>query len=131
MQPYELRSDTFIIRDYDRKPPFSSFLPGLAGITGIPMWLYYTNRGQAVASFGIHHKGNAMMEFNPANTEYENTQIRGFRTFIRADGKYIEPFFRPEESVCRIMKIERNALTVTEERDGLKVEAACFILLCF
>ena len=128
MQPYELRSDTFIIRDYDRKPPFSSFLPGLAGITGIPMWLYYTNRGQAVASFGIHHKGNAMMEFNPANTEYENTQIRGFRTFIRADGKYIEPFFRPEDSVCRIMKIERNALTVTEERDGLKVEAACFIL---
>ena len=128
MQPYELQSDTFIIRDYDLKPPFSSFLPGLAGITGIPMWLFYTNRGQAVASFGIHHKGNAMMEFSPANTEYENTQIRGFRTFMRVDGRYYEPFFRPDDTAHRVMKIERNALSVSEERDGLRISVTYFIL---
>ena len=92
MRDFELRGDTFVIRDYARKAPFSSFLPGLAGVTGIPMWSFYTNRGQAMCSFGIHHKGNAMMEFNPANTGYENVQARGFRTLTRIDGAYYEPF---------------------------------------
>ena len=44
-------------------------------------------------SFGIDNKGNAIMEFNSANTAFENTQVKGFRTFLKIDGEYYEPFF--------------------------------------
>ena len=128
MRDFELRGDTFVIRDYARKAPFSSFLPGLAGVTGIPMWSFYTNRGQAMCGFGIHHKGNAMMEFNPANTGYENVQARGFRTLTRIDGAYYEPFFRADEDARREMEIEKNVLTVREEKSGLRMTAVYFIL---
>ncbi|MFR6563648.1 MAG: hypothetical protein ACLUR5_18360 [Eubacterium ventriosum] len=36
---------------------------------------------------------NAIMEFNSANTAFENTQVKGFRTFLKIDGQYYEPFF--------------------------------------
>jgi len=48
----------FIIEDYNQKPAFSSFLPGISGIYGIPLWCFYTNRGQAVASFGVENKNH-------------------------------------------------------------------------
>ncbi len=64
MESYRLEGQTFVIDDYDRKPAFSSFLPGLAGVKGIPLWTFYTNRGQGMNSFGIDNKGNAIMEFN-------------------------------------------------------------------
>lgn len=128
MESYELCGQKFIIRDYDKKAPFSSFLPGLAGVMGIPIWSFYTNRGQAICSFGIHHKGNAMMEFSSANTGYENTQIRGFRTFLRINGSFCEPFFRTESDVARTMEIERNVVTICEDRDGLKMTVSYFVL---
>lgn len=128
MKSNALNGKKYIIYDYDKKAPFSSFLPGLAGIMGIPIWSFYTNRGQAICSFGIHHKGNAMMEFSPANTGYENTQIRGFRTFIRTNGSFCEPFFRAEAGVTRTMEIEQNVLTICEDRAGLKMTVSYFIL---
>lgn len=128
MESYELRGDAFIIRDYAQKAPFSSFLPGLTGVKGIPMWSFYTNRGQAMCSFGIHHKGNAMMEFCPANTGYENVQLRGFRTFMRIGGAYFEPFFRADADAQRTMEIEKNVLTIREEHNGLRMSVRYFIL---
>ena len=56
----------FVLRDYQQKPPFSSFLPGIAGPDGIPAWCYYNNRGQAVCSFGAQDKDHAILEFCPA-----------------------------------------------------------------
>jgi len=56
---YSLKGDTYVIEGYDELPAFSSFLPGLAGVKGIPLWVYYTNRGQGINSFGIHNKSNA------------------------------------------------------------------------
>ena len=50
MESYRLEGQTFVIDDYDRKPAFSSFLPGLAGVKGIPLWTFYTNRGQGMNS---------------------------------------------------------------------------------
>ena len=55
MESYRLEGQTFVIDDYDRKPAFSSFLPGLAGVKGIPLWTFYTNRGQGMNSFGIDY----------------------------------------------------------------------------
>ena len=123
MENYKLQGDTFIIKNYDKMPAFSSFLPGLAGIKGIPLWAYYTNRGQGINSFGIHHKNKAIMEFNPANTAYENTPVKGFRTFIKCDGVYFEPFFTFNKSVERNLYIKKNSFTIEEINDkhGLKI----------
>ena len=72
----------FILEDYDAKPTFSNFLPGVAGLYGKPLWSFYVNRGQAVASFGVKSKNYPIMEFNPANKAYQNTPYVGFRTFL-------------------------------------------------
>ncbi len=128
MSNYKLDGDKFIIENYTEVPAFSSFLPGLSGVKGIPVWSFYTNRGQGINSFGIHHKGNAIMEFNPANTAYEVTPVKGFRTFIRVDGKYYEPFCAYDPKARRRMEIEKNVLTISEESHGLKV-TVCYIIL--
>ena len=73
----------FVIDDYDAAPPFASFLPGIAGPLGIPLWAFYVNRGQAIASFGVDSKDMPIMEFQPANKAYQTVPYTGFRTFIK------------------------------------------------
>lgn len=73
----------FVIDQYQQVKPFSSFLPGIAGIHGIPMWTYYVNRGQGVASFGVEDKNGAIMEFFPADRSYSLVPLHGFRTFVK------------------------------------------------
>ncbi|MBC8384345.1 MAG: cellobiose phosphorylase, partial [Candidatus Cloacimonetes bacterium] len=86
----------FIITDYNSSKLFSSFFPGVAGKLGIPMWLFYVNRGQCVCSMGIEGKDKPIMEFLPANRAYQLTSSQGFRTFIKPLShdsiKYYEPF---------------------------------------
>lgn len=125
---FQLLGDTFVMEDYDRLPAFSSFLPGLAGVKGIPIWSFYTNRGQGINSFGVHHKGNAMMEFNSAVTGYENAAIRGFRTFIRVNGEFFEPFCSYDPSAKRRMEIEQNVVSVMEESHDLRITVRYMIL---
>ena len=57
----------YVINDYDRKTPFSSFLSAVSGVEGIPIWSFYVNRGQALSGLGIGDKNNSIMEFFPAN----------------------------------------------------------------
>ena len=81
---YFLREDgTFVIENYNCAPAFSSFFPGIAGLKGIPMWAFYVNRGQGIASFGIKNKNYSIMEFYPANTSYTLVSTFGFRTFLK------------------------------------------------
>ena len=83
LSKYQLEPDgRFISRDYQNQKPFSNFLPGIAGLYGIPMWVFYVNRGQGIASFGVRDKDRAMLEFFPANKAYQMTPSVGFRTFI-------------------------------------------------
>lgn len=94
---YSLKpSGCFVIENYNESKPFSNFFPGIAGLWGIPMWVFYVNRGQCIASFGIEAKNKAIMEFQPANKSYRLTSLHGFRTFIKAKAKgqtyYWEPF---------------------------------------
>lgn len=88
----------FIIEQYNDQTPFASFLPGIAGTRGRPAWVFYVNRGQAIASFGVRNKDGAFLEFFPADKAYQLTASRGFRTFVKIDdGKQIieyEPFQR-------------------------------------
>lgn len=60
-------SGRFIVEDFDVKPTFSDFLPGVAGVYGKPNWVFYVNRGQGIASFGTLSKDYPIMEFNSAN----------------------------------------------------------------
>lgn len=81
---YYLKKDgEFVIENYHLARPFSSFFPGIAGIWGVPIWVFYVNRGQAIASFGIKDKDHPIMEFQPANKAYQLASLTGFRTFIK------------------------------------------------
>lgn len=84
----------FVIRDYQNKPTFSSFLPGIAGPKGVPAWAYYNNRGQGICSFGAKDRDHSMMEFAPAHVAYQNNARTGFRTFVKVNGAYRELFTR-------------------------------------
>lgn len=121
MAEYYLKDDgTFVIKNYDQKPPFTSFLPGIAGKMGIPIWLYYVNRGQCVCSFGIGSKANSIMKFNSANVAYEDTALKGFRTFIRCGSEQYQPFFPVKaENSERYMLIRQNSLSIQETNPSL------------
>ncbi len=130
MGNYRLEENTYIMEGFDTLPPFSSFLPGLAGRMGIPLWVYYTNRGQGINSFGIHNKGNAIMEFNPANTAYENTSVKGFRTLVRCNGHYFEPFNTMDDKAQRDFYIRKNSFWIVEtnHRYGIRITVKYFVL---
>jgi hypothetical protein len=76
----------FVINNYNYSKPLANFFPGIAGKYGIPMWVFYVNRGQGINSFGIDGKDNAILEFQPANKAWQQTAILGFRTFIKLAG---------------------------------------------
>ena len=88
------------MEDYDAKSNFASFLPGVGGYFGKPVWAFYVNRAQAVSTFGIESKDYPLLEFNAANKAYQVTPYIGFRTFVRGTRKntvtgssfQIEPF---------------------------------------
>ncbi len=121
------RCGNFIIENYQRAKAFSSFFPGIAGLHGIPLWAFYVNRGQALASFGIENKDGAILEFMPANQAYAMTSVKGFRTFIkikRGDKVFFyEPFaLNEDESSVRIesrMIIRPSSLELEEIHRGL------------
>jgi hypothetical protein len=110
----------FIITDYGRKPAFASFLPGIGGKCGIPIWCFYVNRGQCITSFGVENKDHAIMEFSPAHQAYQNTKRAGFRTFIKKNGNYIEPFH--DETLPKTMSIGMNELEIRETDHGNGIE---------
>lgn len=86
----------FVMEDFDSKPTFSGFLPGVAGYYGKPVWSFYVNRGQGISSFGMQSKEYPILEFNAANKAYQVTPFVGFRTFIQGTRGLksfdIEPF---------------------------------------
>lgn len=112
----EMSSD--IIENYHLKRPFSSFLPGVSGTTGIPIWCFYTNRGQGVSGFGIKDKNNPIMEFFPANQAYQYINTYGFRTFIKIDGQIIEPFTKTPDSNQRNLGITKDSFYIEEVLEG-------------
>lgn len=86
----------FVVRNYNFAKPFSGFLPGIAGIFGRPMWVFYVNRAQCICSMGVGSKDGAILEFQSANKAYVLTNTHGFRTFIwgqrDSDSFFYEPF---------------------------------------
>lgn len=98
----------YIITDYNSTKLFSSFFPGVAGKEGIPMWLFYVNRGQCVCSMGIQDKEHPIMEFLPANRAYQLVSAQGFRTFIKPIGHDSLQFYEPFQRHFQDRQIERT-----------------------
>lgn len=82
----------FLIENYGKKSTFASFLPGISGEKGIPIWCYYVNRGQCVVSFGVDNKDHSIMEFYPGTSgvpECENDRIPYFcKKRWKSDGAF-------------------------------------------
>jgi len=128
---YKLYPDgRFVIRNYNEKKPFSNFLPGIAGLYGTPMWVFYVNRGQGISSFGTKNKDNAILEFFPANKAYQTVTSLGFRTFIKGMRRGREFHYEPFKPVVtgaahvpeQIMEISSHELVIRETNRSLGLE---------
>ncbi|WP_423188903.1 hypothetical protein ACO1PF_09965 [Alkalibacterium sp. f15] len=139
---YKLLEDgRFQIKDFQQASPFASFLPGISGTDGIPLWAFYVNRGQGMASFGVENKDNAMLEFLPANKAYQYIGTQGFRTFLkgtRSQGNasqetssketssnktfHYEPFNEESDDIKDDMIISDNHLELTHTHKHLGIE---------
>lgn len=119
-------SGRFIIEEYSRKNAFSSFLPGVAGEMGIPIWCFYVNRGQGVCSFGTLDKEHPIMEFSPAHVAYQEVSTKGFRTFVKANGEYLEPFAPTLPGAA--MHIGMNDFGLSQDLGPLSFEVEYFTL---
>ncbi len=134
----------FVMKEYDIARPFASFLAGLSGLFGVPMWSFYVNRGQGIAAFGTENKQHPILEYSSANYAYQQVGYTGFRTFLRMSRKeqgeditIYQPFFPREEGQCesesnieRDMKVGMNDLEIEEraKKEGLTTTVNYFTL---
>ncbi len=134
MKPkFSLNDGAFVIENYNQARAFSSFLPGIAGEFGKPIWVFYTNRGQCVSSFGVRNKNSSMLEFYPANKAYASTPLLGFRTFLRFKKGSVwqtyEPFKMNAGPECRqLLRIRPHEVELEETNRllGLRVTVVMF-----
>ncbi len=109
----------FHIKDYQKQKPFASFLSGIAGKKGIPLWAFYVNRGQLIAGFGIRDKNGAIMEFFPANKAYQYTANFGFRTLVKVNG-HVHEFFR-ENNAQQSLTVYPDRISIEEVNKELDI----------
>lgn len=128
-------SGRFKLQDFQQKKVFSSFLPGIAGLKGIPMWVFYVNRGQGIAGFGVESKDHPLMEYQCAQRAYQVAAQLGFRTFLKGkrdgDAWNYEPFSSAGgDQVKRTMTTGLNDLEIEEVNEtlGLQVNVLYFLL---
>ena len=111
----------FIIENYNFAKPFANFFPGIAGKYGIPLWVFYVNRGQGIVSFGTRDKDHSILEFFPANKAWQLVSSRGFRTFIKLSQKDKTVFYEPFHNGSTSLQFNlENKLTITSGE--LKIE---------
>lgn len=126
-EKYYIDNDGFyVINNYDKKSPFSSFLSAVSGVEGIPIWSFYVNRGQALSGLGIGDKNNSIMEFFPANEAYKRVYTNGFRTFIKFKNKenlVYEPFYvSNSENINRKIRIKNNEIILEEINEEINIK---------
>ena len=111
----------------------ASFLPGVGGKWGVPMWAFYVNRGQGMATFGVETKDGGISLFQTAEKTYQVTPFVGFRTLLkgtRASGTSFEsqPFMpssdaNPKTTPDRKMMMGYNEMEVEENAAGSRGSA--------
>ncbi len=111
------------IEHYNHAPAFSNFLPGIAGMNGIPLWAFYVNRAQGIASFGFKDKDHSVVEFLPANKSYYAVFHKGFRTFLKIGNLFYEPFIaHTSDSIVQRMTIHSSWFQIQELNKKLGLE---------
>jgi hypothetical protein len=100
--------------------------------------VFYVNRGQAVATFGIRNKNYSILEFYAADKAYTLTQNLGFRTFIKAVKNGREYFYEPFQNTAadnsfktaQKMLVRPHELVLEEENQtlGLKISVRYFTI---
>jgi len=118
----------FRLANYHQARPFASFLSGISGKKGIPMWAFYVNRGQVMASFGLRDKNGAIMEFFPANAMYRHLSRIGFRTFVKREGKIHEFFLEGNPNQEMVIRPDQVSITETCSEIGLAATVTYFTL---
>ncbi|MFH1640799.1 MAG: cellobiose phosphorylase [Candidatus Omnitrophota bacterium] len=104
----------FVIENYNFSKPFADFFPGIAGKFGIPMWVFFVNRGQAIASFGTKDKDHSILEFLPANKAWQLVSLQGFRTFIKVYLGKKTVFYEPFHNGFTNLEYDiRNEMSIT------------------
>lgn len=128
-------ADEFELVAYNNSRPFASFLPGIAGEYGKPLWVFYTNRGQCISSFGVRDRNGAMLEFQAADKAYALTSLFGFRTFFKLANDSSQPLYEPfqtgtEAGVTRRLTIRPEEIEIEEihTRLGLRIRVNYFTL---
>jgi len=126
---YRINGNEFIIENYNNAKAFASFLPAIAGLWGKPMWAYYVNRGQAVSNFGVKDKDGAALEFTAANKAWRYTSTQGFRTFLKIDKNYYEPFRNsPNLKAKQTMYIKSHSVRIIDRNEEAGIETE--VLFC-
>ena len=131
MAKYSLNKEEFFIEDYNKAKSFCSFLPAISGKFGLPLWCFYVNRAQGVVSLGVKDKDHSLLEFLPANKSLFSVFYQGFRTFLKIDSNFYEPFRIPRKSPLRqVMKVSSSFLEIEEEnkKRGLDIRVRYFTL---
>lgn len=133
---YLNKNNEFVIENYNFSKPFANFFPGIAGKYGIPMWVFYVNRAQAISCLGTKDKDHSIVEFFPANKAWQQVSTQGFRTFIKiSSGKetlFYEPFHNGftnlKYKLNNNMRITSYGLTLEENNLtlGLNVKVEYF-----
>jgi len=118
----------FRLADYQKARPFSSFLSGISGKNGIPMWAFYVNRGQAMASFGLRDKNGAIMEFFPANAMYRHLSTIGFRTFVKRNNRVHEFFCETNPNQEMTIRPDQFSISQSCQEMGLNIKVTYFTL---
>lgn len=124
LQHSELRVDGFNLSAFNTLRPFSSFLPGIAGELGKPLWVFYTNRGQCISSFGVRDRNGAMLEFQPADKAYALTAMLGFRTFFKLYNGEVPALYEPfkigaAEGITQRLTIRPEEIEIEEIHSAL------------
>lgn len=110
----KLKKDSFIIEDFLHKKKFSSFLPGIAGVKGKPLWVFYANVGQCIGGFGVDSKETPIAPFDSAYLAYQNIPFRGFNTALEINGK-VYRLFDPNSGASSSLEIHRDSISISEE----------------
>ncbi len=129
--PTRQEAEGFELLDFNAARPFSGFLPGIAGAHGKPLWVFYCNRGQGIASFGTGDRNGAMLEFHPADQAYALTPLHGFRSFFKLGPTLYEPFHTcPEAGVAQRLTVRPEEIEIEESHAalGLRIRVAYFTL---
>ena len=127
MSNYEHTERGVLIHDYQKQKTFSSFLPAIAGKDGKPLWAFFANVGQAMGGFGVDSKETPMTPFDSANLAYGNIPVKGFRSMVKTNGKFIQPFF-DRNDVHRDMLVGKAELSIVEHNPLFEYEITYFTI---